>query len=391
MLQNNIEQIAMYAVFISIDKNACSYLHTSICDYVTLFGDNRSYAFLAYSFGCTHFYYKGDNEMKKKVTGITLAILLIIVIFIVIYNHQRATNDYEYDSNYVDSENIEDDNEVNNLVDESQETIMLSESCDIILATGTNKNGDFYELVANQEDTYDSAKIEIGIIKNNEWLLELTSDMPFIDQETYLLNIGDGNVGLNDVIIDGNDSDNIYGTFKYIADGCFCIYPYYEGNALTSVGGGNATDCSIVYNCENGKYYNNKYYTIYSHFYKDAAYGNYLLAQDEYNTKEIPLREYKYDFYVLNTDTMEIKLILKGSNEPMSGPICDDLFLVKNAFYDLEGNKVIDLTSYNDGDIEYNKSYFVDGEFTFSTENNAGIHFDVTIDTKGNVINSVKQ
>lgn len=47
--------MAMYAIFIFLDKNAYSYLHTSICDYVTLFGDNWSYAFFAYGSGCTLF------------------------------------------------------------------------------------------------------------------------------------------------------------------------------------------------------------------------------------------------------------------------------------------------------------------------------------------------
>ena len=57
MLLNNTQQIAVYAIFICYDKNACSILHTSICDYVTLFGDNRSYVFFVRSFGCALFLY----------------------------------------------------------------------------------------------------------------------------------------------------------------------------------------------------------------------------------------------------------------------------------------------------------------------------------------------
>lgn len=65
--------------------------------------------------------------------------------------------------------------------------IKLSETCDAVLAEGTDVNGDYYELVATQEDTYNSTVIKIGVIKNNKWLVELSTDSPFLDVESGLL------------------------------------------------------------------------------------------------------------------------------------------------------------------------------------------------------------
>jgi hypothetical protein len=81
MLQMNIKQMTMYAVFILHDKNACSCLHTSICDYVTLFGDNRSNVFFVRSFGCALFV--GGIIMKKK-TALILVLALILGTFPII-------------------------------------------------------------------------------------------------------------------------------------------------------------------------------------------------------------------------------------------------------------------------------------------------------------------
>lgn len=345
--------------------------------------------------------------MKKKVLVIVCSIIIVISILIVlVLVNQQKTNSNE--SVYDDGDNLgydySEENNENNYNDyyeeETTQAIKLSDSCEKILATGTNKNGDFYELVANQEETYDKVKIEIGVIKNNKWLLEPTSDMPFIDKKTGLLNVEDvnsNNIGIEDVRIEDFGIDFVYGTFKYVADGCFCIYQGITKNIKAG------STCLIIYNAENKKTYYNTYNNskysssnIYTEFYKDAAYGNKLLIERGYKRKS--------DFFILDTNTMETKMIVEGTEYNIMGPACDGLFAVGDFdsnygynrdaimyFYDLKGNKIIDLTSYNNGDVySVDHKYFVDGKYAFFVKNSAGTEFQVTIDTKGNVINSIE-
>ena len=49
----------------------------------------------------------------------------------------------------------------------------LSESCDMVLASGYDGD-DYYQLVANETEDYNGVKDELGVIKNNEWLLKPT-------------------------------------------------------------------------------------------------------------------------------------------------------------------------------------------------------------------------
>ena len=63
----------------------------------------------------------------------------------------------------------------------------LSDSCDKILASGYDANSNYYELVANEKEDYTGTKIEMGIIKNNEWVIPLTSNSPFISESGLLI------------------------------------------------------------------------------------------------------------------------------------------------------------------------------------------------------------
>ncbi len=342
---------------------------------------------------------------KKKGTIIAIVIMGLFLISTIIYAFVDIQNNSDNNENTVDPnkiEYLEPQSDVT-IVETTSEAIKLSEGCDKILATGSNKNGDFYELVANQEETYDDVKIEIGVIKNNEWLLEPTSDMPFIDKETGLIKIslpGISTIGIDDVEVNEYESDNIYGTFKYVADGCFCIYT----DITKDVSWNGNNNCSIIYNAENKKaYYNDESYFIFTSLRKETKYGNHLLIQDRYSIGGIPFEEFRSDFYILDTNTMETKMIVEGTEYNIVGPIGDGLFAVSDSFYsskvadeisyfyDLEGNQVIDLTSYNDGEVyAVDKIYFADGKFTFYVDNSAGTKFQVTIDTKGNVISSIE-
>lgn len=348
---------------------------------------------------------------KKKITIIAIVVVGLFLIGTIIYGFVDIRNKSDNNENTIDPnkvEYLEQQSDVT-LVETTSEAIKLSETCDKILATGTNKNGDFYELVANQEETYDNVNIKIGVIKNNEWLLEPTSNMPFIDEETGLIKAGNSTFGIDDIKIENSEIDNLYGTFKYVADGCFCICKGIQKNLSVS----GASQCTTIFNAENKKtYYNNgEPYLSYdeeSNFVlvdldKEAKHGNHLLIQHRYSIGGLPFEEFRSDFFVLDTNTMKTKMIVEGTEYNIVAPVGDGLFAVGDSlysdtignaimyFYDLEGNKVIDLTSYNDGEVySAGSSHFVDKTFTFWVENDAGTKFQVTIDTKGKVISSVE-
>ncbi len=341
--------------------------------------------------------------MKKKVLLIVLPIIIIIsIIIVLVFVNQQSTTESAYGD--VDNSGYDyfEENQADDYEEETTQAIKLSDNCDKIFATGTDKNGNFYELVANQEETYEDVKIQIGVIKNNKWLLEPTSDMPFIDKETGLIKIegfpGGSTFGIDDIKINDYGTDDIYGTFEYVADGCFCIY---EGITKDMSWTGDC-NCSIVYNAENKKaYYNEKSNFIFTSSLKEAKYGDQLLIQDKYSIGGLPFEEFRSDFYILDTNTMKTKMIVEGTEYDIMGSLCDGLFAVGDSmdgykhsimyFYDLEGNQVIDLTSYNDGEVYgVNGTCFADGKFTFLVKNNAGTEFQVTIDTKGNVVSSVE-
>ena len=80
----------------------------------------------------------------------------------------------------------------------------LSASCDYILAQATDSKGNYIELVANDGQGYDG-KRTIGLIKNNEWLVKMSSDTPF-------------------------ESIDVKGTYKLVKDNCFLYNSYILWN-----------------------------------------------------------------------------------------------------------------------------------------------------------------
>ena len=52
----------------------------------------------------------------------------------------------------------------------------------MVLASGYDGD-DYYQFVANETEDYNGVKDELGVIKNNEWLLKPTLDMPFVNDD----------------------------------------------------------------------------------------------------------------------------------------------------------------------------------------------------------------
>lgn len=254
----------------------------------------------------------------------------------------------------------------------------LSNHCDAVLASGTDKDGNLFELVANQNEDHSGVTIEIGIIKNNEWSIDLTTKSPFIGTDGFLTKRNKYNTGS---IYDENSLG-----FDYIGAGCF----HYNGS---------------IWNGNNGKYYmpieNNKFHPVIS-----AGSGHGLCTYIN-NDGEFLLHK-DGTFQVLTSHNMTIKTLKSlpyvYTNEIF--PLSEGLFALYDypnvgiGFFNTNGEKIIDLSDYKfyrivkpDGfgnvTIEQNL-VFKDGKCTFTVLNEIGTEYKITIDKQGNVLSSTK-
>jgi hypothetical protein len=265
------------------------------------------------------------------------------------------------------SSNTQDSNET--------EEVKLSDNCDKILASGYDANSNYYELVANEKEDYSGTKIEMGIIKNNEWVIPLTSNSPFVSESGLLI----GARG----VFKGSIYEERFAIFNYIGAGSFC----YE---------------SIVWNSNTKETY-----------IPDGTLEIKGTKPFVNNDGLFIISKYDENFKLLDVNTMttkEINLRRSFSNGiDYCFPYSEGLFACMdyssdskaNGFYDISGNKIIDLSKYQLAKNTYTTSntggysgpkqnlVFENGKCTFTITNDQGSDYVITIDKTGNVINSV--
>lgn len=262
-----------------------------------------------------------------------------------------------------------------NLTDVKEETTSetvkpeekLSSTCSMVLCTGVEGNN-YYELVANQIDGYPDSTFEFGVIKNNQWLVPMGTDCPFIDENGWWL---------------GASNVNKPCKFEYIGAGCF--YYAFDGNYGKNVlykpeTGINMNVFRLYSIPDSGKRAINDEAEIIVHLY-DKESTIHSLVYKNMNTGE----------------TKNIQLC-RPYDIAIMGIISEGLFLAtvsefleedERGFYDLNGNQVIDLSTYNIVDFKDRK--FTNGQYTFTAINNSNIRFNITIDTTGKVISQEKE
>ena len=318
--------------------------------------------------------------MKKKeniIISVLLGVILIIVavtvaVVISVSNNSEIVSNSDIEDTYNTSTTSTTTTE--RTTENTTQKVSLSASCDKILASGTYE-GNTYELVATQEETYNDVVIKVGVIKNNEWLVPLTTDSPLLDGKYLIKQVGFSFVitkNLKDLTQDNS-------TYSFIGNGCFYC---------------SAT--RIVYNAEIDKELDldRGEEILYPHFYEDVCSDKFILEYYEDDS-------YQY-ISVLDTNTMEMNIILESTDyfgNRVLGPLADGFFAMGDigslkAFYDINGKKVLDVSEYEIqvADDTYGKSpYFENGQFKFVATNEAGTKYDMVIDKSGNVLSSVKQ
>lgn len=247
-------------------------------------------------------------------------------------------------------------------------TEIIDDSSEILCEGVCNDNT--YKLVMKQIDEYPSSYFQIGVIKNSEWLVELSSDSPFIDNNGRWK-------GLRDWEDNTVSSDN----FTYIGVGCF----FYENSGL-------------VYNPESGVYFEN----ICEMPSPSISSTEFIGCENRNSEGEGIVTNY------YNLDTGEIKSLAYFQDENIQRPdricnISEGLFYAEGdtltwenfdyvrycGFFDVNGNMILDLSEYK-GITSYHGYEYENGEYTITCKNDSGVKFDITFNTSGEIIKQEK-
>ena len=246
-------------------------------------------------------------------------------------------------------------------------TKKLSDDCDKILASGYNTNNDYYELVAIVSESYNT-QTKVGVIKNNKWLIEPTSDAPFIDENGALM------------------SDSSDKSYIFCCESCFAH--------------GYSGDYGIVWNVDKNIVFDGPKYPSDGRAINVIRFKTQKVSSDGTEV-DFVIDNYTKVFYhysgtnFLNTNTMEIKH-LEADEFYHPAHFSNGLFYSENydqtkrGFYDEDFNLVIDLSDYNIT-TSYSKMYFDDGVCYFKARNSSGISFIIGIDTNGNIISETRE
>lgn len=249
------------------------------------------------------------------------------------------------------------------------EKLKLSDECDKVLCSG-EYNGNSYEVVLNEREDYSGLYLEIGVIKNNRWVLEPTPDMPFITTKVY------------------DTEKKSFGEIHYIGQGCFLCQKENSGSYAYA-----------IYSAENGKSITRDRWYQPLPIICSNTDEFFIIHQGRYNGDN---RLWNTDncFTVLNKTTMTTSEIIleDGISDWADGAhyrfsnISEGVFWIapagrnETAFYDINGKKVIDLSPYY---ISFKWHLnFANGTCCFYIKNENDSYYLITIDKSGKVLSS---
>ena len=294
----------------------------------------------------------------------------------------------------------------------------LGNSCDRILSKGYDNEGNLLELVGNQTESVKGFKIEIGVIKNGEWLVRPTDESPFLMEDGLFPNGND----LFALRANGFDDHSFY----FVEGGSFllnipdCCAVIFNCNTLESRQSfkKNAQSPKVAYesfvpsdpHCIPNFYH----YNVDRNALGWKSNPDYIV----FNYDSIGADEGKINYvagvnaYYLDLRTLESSLIMQLPwyeeslwGTPVSrttiGILSEGLFGVRRdqsigaastvSFYNLKGEKIIDLSDYKISlnTFDFYKGYgfhFEEGTYSFFELNELDHLFKVTIDKSGNII-----
>ena len=130
-----------------------------------------------------------NSKNRIILFGASIALVFIVIVSIQIktQNSNGAANTTTVDQTNTsfDDGNTESYDKYSSYETETPDDgPLLADECDEILAEGYSKNGDHYQLVSTEVSEYTGSNYKIGVIKNNQWLHELSFDTPFHEEDS---------------------------------------------------------------------------------------------------------------------------------------------------------------------------------------------------------------
>lgn len=211
--------------------------------------------------------------------------------------------------------------------------------------------GEGYSLVAKQVESVTEVTEYIGVISDSfEWVVPLSIDTPF-NPHGKIIRISYDSYE--------NRCEELAGHIRYAGDGVF-IY----------VGHSNAGNYfGDMLNVENGTWFNPGSYSSTSLQFHD---GYFMVATGFSGQNKVKIISATGDIKETNIFCQSHTFI---------GQYSEGLFFAYDGFYDLDCNKVIDLSEY--AGLIINQPYFVNGQCSLIAENSNGTQYTGIIDTSG--------
>ena len=251
-------------------------------------------------------------------------------------------------------------------------------------------SGDGYHLVKKEVDAYDGYKFMLGVVDDSgEWVQELTDTGTFVEEVRFRAE------GSSETLRDSS-------CYMYLGEGVFLASPgvsvytkdeeYRVGSwpdmitdSVTGQLDVAVWECLIwnVVDNSQAKFDASKISTF------QDGYSLFCEAEDAFGGGRLNAVNTKGEITEFTCEFVPNK---PGHNFPVYSEglfyACTDK-AARPGFYDIEGNMVIDLSSYNMGRIPYssemgvNAPYFENGQATILFANNAGSVFEAVIDKTG--------
>lgn len=251
-------------------------------------------------------------------------------------------------------------------------------------------SGDGYHLVKKEVDAYDGYKFMLGVVDDDgEWVQELTDAGTFVEEVRFRAE------GSSETLRDSS-------CYMYLGEGVFLASPgvsvytkdeeYRVGpwpDMITDSVTGQLEvavwECLIwnVVDNSQAEFDASKISTF------QDGYSLFCEAEDAFGGGRLNALNTKGEITEFTCEFVPNK---PGHNFPVYSEglfyACTDK-AARPGFYDIEGNMVIDLSSYNMGRIPYssemgvNAPYFENGQATILFANNAGSVFEAVIDKTG--------
>lgn len=251
-------------------------------------------------------------------------------------------------------------------------------------------SGDGYHLVKKEIDAYDGYKFMLGVVDDDgQWVQEMTDTGTFVEEVRFRAE------GSSETLRDSS-------CYMYLGEGVFLASPgvsvytkdeeYRVGpwpDMITDSATGQLEvavwECLIwnVVDNSQAEFDASKISTF------QDGYSLFCEAEDAFGGGRLNAVNTKGEITEFTCEFVPNK---PGHNFPVYSEglfyACTDK-AARPGFYDIEGNMVIDLSSYNMGRIPYssemgvNAPYFENGQATILFANNAGSVFQATIDKTG--------